>query len=72
MRNILWSLSICLLISAAVAAAQENANPFSTFNKAAYARIKGIMLASAEKMPEESYRFKPVDSVRWGSASLQR
>jgi uncharacterized damage-inducible protein DinB len=63
MRTILRSLFICLLISAAVAA-QENANPFSTFNKAAYARMKGIMLASAEKMPEESYSFKPVDSVR--------
>ena len=49
---------------AAFAAAQDNANPFSTFNKGAYARIKGIMLASAEKMPEESYSFKPVDSVR--------
>jgi uncharacterized damage-inducible protein DinB len=47
-----------------VAAAQENANPFSAFNKAAYARMKGIMLASAEKMPEESYSFKPVDTVR--------
>jgi len=64
MRNILWSLSICLLISAAVAAAQEDANPFSTFNKAAYARMKGIMLASAEKMPEQGYGFKPADSVR--------
>ena len=66
MRNVLWSLFVCLLISAAVAAAQESANPnpYSAFNKAAYARLKGIMLASAEKMPEESYSFKPVDSVR--------
>ena len=64
MRTVLRSLLICLLISGAVGAAQDNANPFSTFNKGAYARIKGIMLASAEKMPEESYNFKPVDSVR--------
>lgn len=64
MRTVVRSLLICLLISAAVGAAQDNANPFSTFNKGAYARIKGIMLASAEKMPEESYNFKPVDSVR--------
>jgi uncharacterized damage-inducible protein DinB len=64
MRTILRSLLICLLLASAVAAAQENANPFSTFNKGAYARLKGIMLASAEKMPEESYSFKPVDSVR--------
>ena len=64
MRTVLRSLVVCLLISAAVGAAQDNANPFSAFNKGAYARIKGIMLASAEKMPEESYNFKPVDSVR--------
>jgi uncharacterized damage-inducible protein DinB len=55
---------LCLLISATVAAAQDNASPFSAFNKAAYARLKGIMLASAEKMPEESYSFKPTDAVR--------
>jgi len=55
-----------VLIPAAVAAAQESANPnpYSAFNKAAYARLKGIMLASAEKMPEESYSFKPADTVR--------
>ena len=64
MRTILRSLFICLLFAAAIATAQENANPFSTFNKAAYARMKGIMLASAEKMPEESYSFKPTDSIR--------
>jgi uncharacterized damage-inducible protein DinB len=40
------------------------ANPFSTFNKFAYARIKTILISSAEKMPEENYSFKPADSVR--------
>jgi uncharacterized damage-inducible protein DinB len=40
------------------------ANPFTTFNKIAYARIKGILIASAEKMPEENYNFKPTDAVR--------
>jgi uncharacterized damage-inducible protein DinB len=62
MRKILRLLFICLVLAATVAAAQEN--PFSTFNRSAYTRIKGIMVASAEKMPEESYSFKPVDSVR--------
>ena len=62
MRTILRSLFLCLMIWAACASAQEN--PYSTFNKGAYARLKGIMVASAEKMPEESYSFKPVDSVR--------
>ncbi len=40
------------------------ANPFSTFNKIAYARIKTILVSSAEKMPEENYNFKPTDPVR--------
>jgi uncharacterized damage-inducible protein DinB len=40
------------------------ANPFSTFNKFAYARLKTILMSSAEKMPEENYNFKPTDAVR--------
>src|SRR2546430_7188610 len=40
------------------------ANPFSTFNKFAYARLKTILVSSAEKMPEENYNFKPTDAVR--------
>jgi len=39
-------------------------NPLSTWNKYAYARVKDILQRSAEKMPEENYSFKPVDSVR--------
>jgi uncharacterized damage-inducible protein DinB len=40
------------------------ANPFSTYNKIFYARMKTILVSSAEKMPEENYNFKPTDSVR--------
>ena len=39
-------------------------NPLSTWNKFAYARVKDILLKSAEKMPVENYSFKPVDTVR--------
>jgi uncharacterized damage-inducible protein DinB len=39
-------------------------NSFSTFNKFAYARVKTILVSSAEKMPEENYNFKPTDAVR--------
>ena len=39
-------------------------NPLSTFNKYAYGHVKDILLRSAEKMPEENYSFKPVDTVR--------
>jgi uncharacterized damage-inducible protein DinB len=42
----------------------SQANPFSTFNKFAYARVKTILVSSAEKMPEENYSFKPTDAVR--------
>ena len=43
---------------------QPSDNPFSAINKHGYERTKGILLRSAEKMPEENYGFKPVDSVR--------
>jgi uncharacterized damage-inducible protein DinB len=40
------------------------ANPFSTFNKFVYGRLKTTLVASAEKMPEENYNFKPTEVVR--------
>ena len=43
---------------------QSSDNLFSATNKRAYERTKGILLRSAEKMPEENYSFKPVDTVR--------
>ena len=42
----------------------SQANPFTTFNKIAYTRLKSILVSSAEKMPEENYNFKPTDAVR--------
>src|SRR5215475_1707913 len=42
----------------------SDGNGWSGFNKIAYARIKVILIASAEKMPEENYNFKPTDAVR--------
>lgn len=39
-------------------------NPLSTWNKFAYARVKDVLVKSAQKMPEENYSFKPVDTVR--------
>jgi uncharacterized damage-inducible protein DinB len=64
------TLLICLLASAAVvaqnkpAAAPSPDNPYSTFNKIAWGHVKDILMRSAEKMPEENYSFKPVDTVR--------
>jgi uncharacterized damage-inducible protein DinB len=42
----------------------SQANPFTTFNKIAYTRLKSILVSSAEKMPEENYNFKPTEAVR--------
>jgi uncharacterized damage-inducible protein DinB len=56
------TLLICLLVSAAVAMAQDN--PLSAFNKLAYGAEKNFLLRSAEKVPEGEYNFKPTDAVR--------
>src|ERR1700740_1865906 len=50
-------------------AAQEKpmvspANPLSTWNKFAYARVKDVLRRAAEKMPEENYSFKSAETVR--------
>ena len=70
MRTILRMLLVCLLVPAGVTLAQEKLatpapeNPLSTWNKTAYARVKDILLRSAQKMPEENYSFKPTDTIR--------
>jgi uncharacterized damage-inducible protein DinB len=61
MRRLLPGLLICLL---APAAAISQDNPLSTYNKTVYEGVKGILLRSAEKMPEENYSFKPTEAVR--------
>jgi uncharacterized damage-inducible protein DinB len=62
MRNLLRTLVIGILASAALSMAQDN--PFSTWNKVAYGRVSQILLASAEKMPDANYSYKPTDAVR--------
>jgi len=69
MKTLLRVVALCLAAPAVVLLAQDKPatspeNPLSTWNRAAYARVKGILLKSAEKMPEENYSFKPVDTVR--------
>lgn len=61
-RTLLKLFLMFLLMPGAVLLAQEN--PLSRNTKAIYGGLKGIVLRSAELMPEESYTFKPVDSVR--------
>jgi len=56
------TILVCLLALPAVAWSQDN--PLSAFNKVAYGRTKEVLLRSAEKMPEENYKFKPTEAVR--------
>jgi uncharacterized damage-inducible protein DinB len=44
--------------------AQSSDNPLSAANKAFYMMIKGNIAKAAEKMPEESYSFRPTPEVR--------
>ncbi|HET7712540.1 MAG TPA: DinB family protein [Thermoanaerobaculia bacterium] len=48
----------------AVAADVSEKNPFTSHSKFTYGFVKEMLLKSAEKMPEESYGFKPVATVR--------
>lgn len=61
-RSILPALLICLLAPSAVAVAQDN--PLSAWNKMVYGYVKVALLRTAEKVPEESYGFKPTEAVR--------
>jgi uncharacterized damage-inducible protein DinB len=76
MRVTFVTLSVVILVMSGLALAQNaapassqaapghNANPLSAHTKMIYGGVKMILLRSAEKMPEENYGFKPVDTVR--------
>ena len=40
------------------------ANPISTSENKVYSMLSGVVIAAAEKMPEENYSFKPTPDVR--------
>jgi uncharacterized damage-inducible protein DinB len=63
--------SFCFLfaaLSAVVALAQAPAaapaNPISASTNKMYTMLSGVVIAAAEKMPEENYSFKPAPDVR--------
>jgi len=65
MRRLLLTMLLCLVALPLFSQEKQTSdNPFSAINKRGYERTKGILLRSAEKMPEENYSFKPVDTVR--------
>src|SRR5215468_400319 len=73
MRAQLSTLLICFVTLVAATLAQNKTlppavasqdNPFSTWNKRSYGSVKKMLIAFAEKMPEENYSFKPTNTVR--------
>lgn len=58
MRNSLF----CLLVTTGLAMGQDN--PFSAFIQRGFKQLKTWLLASAEKMPEAEYAFRPAETVR--------
>jgi uncharacterized damage-inducible protein DinB len=74
MKTFVRMVVLCLLVPAGIALAQDkpaqdkpavtSENPLSSWDKVAYGRVRGLLARSAEKMPEENYSFKPVDTVR--------
>lgn len=65
MRKLLPIILLCFLaLPASAQEKQASDNPLSAFTKRVYGFQKGILLRSAEKMTEENYTFKPVDTVR--------
>ena len=65
MRKILPTVLLCLLALPAISQEkQPSVDPLSAFTKRVYGFQKGILLRSAEKMPEEDYTFKPTETVR--------
>lgn len=61
MRTCFLVMSICIALLVDGCAAD---NPFSAFNKTTYAKVKDILISSAEKMPQADYGFRPTTQVR--------
>jgi uncharacterized damage-inducible protein DinB len=58
------SLLAVALSGCVIASAADIKNPLLASSSAFYAQVKDDVLRSAEKMPEESYSFKPAPDVR--------
>lgn len=68
----IFSLILVTIVAGATATMAQDkpaapappANPLSGSAKRQYTQFKNFIVGSAEKMPEESYGFKPADTVR--------
>jgi len=73
-RTFVFVVLTCLFTTAAIIAQDKPATPaapaappanvLSTAAKRQFEQFRNWLIASAEKMPEESYAYKPIDSVR--------
>mgnify|MGYP001561277120 CR=1 FL=1 len=70
---LLLTVLIGLLLQASVVLAQENppvaavapqANPLTTHNNFSYRMLQKIVIRAAENVPEETYAYKPKETVR--------
>ena len=61
---ILAAVPVASFAQGAAATAQTTANPISTSQGKMYTMLSGVVVAAAEKMPEENYSFKPTPDVR--------
>lgn len=52
------------VMAQASAPASASANPISASQNKMYTLLSGVVVAAAEKMPEENYSFKPTPDVR--------
>jgi uncharacterized damage-inducible protein DinB len=75
MKSALIVMSVALISLTTATFAQSGAqnssekpknqdNPLSAFNKVVYGGVKNVLLRTADKVPEENYKFKPTDAVR--------
>ena len=64
----LTAVPVAVLAQAPPAASAEAppapANPISASENKMYTMLSGVVIAAAEKMPEENYSFKPTPDVR--------
>jgi uncharacterized damage-inducible protein DinB len=62
--SVLVALMAACVRVLAQAPATATPNPITTSEKVIYGQVSGDVIAAAEKMPEESYSFKPTPEVR--------
>jgi uncharacterized damage-inducible protein DinB len=62
MKTLLCCITVSLFAS--LATAQESQNPLSRSAQGVYSFLSANVVKAAEKMPEESYAFKPTPEVR--------